>query len=476
MSAAGLEKARQKMHDAGVAPAAIDTFSRFYGLLESGETGLVRESDVEPLTDLPRSADLEVGEADVAEALGRTAVIKLNGGLGTSMGMDKAKSLLPVRKGPSGEDLTFLDVIVAQVQAARQRTGARLPLVLMNSFRTQDDSLAALARYDDLAVDGLPLGFLQNREPKLLADTLEPVDWPADRTLEWCPPGHGDLYPALHASGVVRALLDAGFRYATVSNSDNLGATPDGRIAAWFAASGAPYAAEMCRKTPADVKGGQLVVRRSDGRLMQRETAQTHADDMESALDASRHPYFHTNNLWFDLEALGAELERTGGVLELPLIRNEKTVDPTDASSPKVVQIESAMGAAVAVFDGAQAIEVGRQRFLPVKTTNDLLLVRSDVYELAEDQRLVARTDAPLVTLSGAYKTIGAFDERFPAGPPSLRGASSLTVEGDWTFGSDVRVVGEGVLPDGGSPAKVPDGAVVGPEGVQTSGGDVDDA
>lgn len=464
----GLEQARTKMTEAGVAPAAIETFTRFYHLLQEGETGLIREDDIEPLVDIPSRADLTISDAAAASALAQTAMLKLNGGLGTSMGMDQAKSLLPVREAPDGtEVLTFLDIIVGQVRAARQATGARLPLLFMNSFRTRDDTLAALERYPDIAVDGLPVDFLQNREPKLLADTLEPVEWPADPSLEWCPPGHGDLYPALHASGVVRALLDAGFRYACVSNSDNLGAAPDGEIAAWFAASGAPYAAEMCRKTPADVKGGQLVVRRSDGRIIQRETAQTHPDDLEVSLDAQRHPYFHTNNLWFDLEALAAELDRTGGVLELPLIRNEKTVDPTDPSSPKVVQIESAMGAAVAVFEGATAIEVGRERFLPVKTTDDLLVLRSDVYELTEDHRLVARVDAPLVKLSGVYKTIGRFDERFPAGAPSLREATSLTVEGDWTFGSGVRVVGEAQLPDAEEPQKVPDGAAVTSRGIQ---------
>lgn len=467
MSDRGLELARNKMTTAGVAPAAIETFTRFYRLLESGETGLVREDDVEPLTGLERHTDLEFSADDAAEALSRTAIIKLNGGLGTSMGMDRAKSLLTVRRTRTGEDLSFLDVIVRQVQAARAATGAPLPLVLMNSFRTQDDSLAALERHEDVAVDGLPLDFLQNREPKLRADTLEPVEWPADPSLEWCPPGHGDLYPALHASGVVRALLDAGYRYASVSNSDNLGAAPDGEIAAWFAASGAPYAAEMCRKTPADVKGGQLVVRKADGRIMQRETAQTHPDDMDAALDASRHPYFHTNNLWFDLEALAAELERTGGVLELPLIRNDKTVDPTDPSSTRVVQIESAMGAAVAVFEGATAIEVGRERFLPVKKTSDLLLMRSDVYELTDDYRLVAQVDAPLVALSDTYKSITRFDERFAAGAPSLRSATSLTVSGDWSFGADVRAVGEALLEDAGEPAAVPDGATVGPSGIQ---------
>jgi UTP--glucose-1-phosphate uridylyltransferase len=183
MSERGLELAQDKMRDAGVVPAAVDVFTRFYRLLEEDVSGYVREADVEPLSDLPRAADLTVGPDEAGAALARTAIIKLNGGLGTSMGMDRAKSLLTVRRTEDGEDLTFLDVIVRQVRAARAATGARLPLVLMNSFRTQDDTLAALAPYDDVAVDGLPLDFLQNREPKLAADTLEPVDWPADPTL-----------------------------------------------------------------------------------------------------------------------------------------------------------------------------------------------------------------------------------------------------------------------------------------------------
>ncbi|GAB4085576.1 UTP--glucose-1-phosphate uridylyltransferase [Myceligenerans cantabricum] len=474
----GLQQARAKMTEAGVAPAAVETFTRFYGILTSGETGLVREDDVEPLTGIPRHADLDIDPRAAADALGRTAVCKLNGGLGTSMGMDRAKSLLPVRDA-GGRTLSFLDIIAGQIRAARRATGARLPLILMDSFRTSEDTLAALAGYPDLAVDGLPLDFLQNREPKLLADTLEPVEWAADPTLEWCPPGHGDLYAALHANGIVTALLDAGFRYLSVSNSDNLGAAPDADIAGWFAASGAPYAAEMCAKTPADVKGGQLVRRRSDGRIVQRETAQTHPDDLAHALDATRHPYFHTNNLWFDLEALGAELERTGGVLELPLIRNEKTVDPSDASSPAVVQIESAMGAAVRVFEGATAIDVPRSRFLPVKTTNDLLLLRSDVYELGDDYRLNATFDAgagesaPLVDLDKRYyKLIDDFSARFEAGAPSLAAAESLTVAGNWTFGSGVTAVGKAALPElpglpgEATPGRVPDGATVGADGI----------
>jgi UTP--glucose-1-phosphate uridylyltransferase len=407
---------------------------------------------------------IDVDEAAAREALAKTVIIKLNGGLGTSMGMDRAKSLLPVR-GPK----TFLDVIADQVVQARRDTGARLPLVLMNSFRTRDDSLEALAVYASreggaIETDGLPLDFLQNKEPKLLVDGLTPVERPEDPDLEWCPPGHGDISSASRASGVLDALLAAGFRYASVSNSDNLGAVPSARLAGWFAASGAPYAAELCPRTPADRKGGHLAIRRSDNQLILRDTAQTAPEDMVYFTDETQHPFFHTNNLWWDLEKLKAAHSERGAVLGLPLIRNTKTVDPTDKTSPEVFQIETAMGAAIEVFEGATAIVVGRDRFLPVKTTNDLLLLRSDAYGLDADGALrLAVKKAPLIDLDPDYfKTMADFDARFPHGAPSLREASSLTVRGDWTFGKDVVVRGTVVLSDDdGEPNSVPSGTVL---------------
>lgn len=454
----GLEQARQKMAAAGVAPEAIEVFSHYYDQLESGATGLIPEETISPLTDPDKLADVEISAEDRQAGLAKTVIIKLNGGLGTSMGMERAKSLLPVRDGK-----TFLDLIVTQVLAAREAYGVDLPLLFMNSFRTREDTLAALAPYNDLPLDGLPLDFLQNREPKLLTSDLTPAEWPADPSLEWCPPGHGDLYTALLASGVLKKLIDAGYRYASVSNSDNLGAAPNAEIAGWFAASGAPYAAELCRRTPADLKGGHLAVRKSDGRLILRDTAQTPDDQMDYFTDPDRHPFFHTNNLWFDLEVLYHTLVERKGVLGLPLIKNVKTVDPTDPSTPEVVQIECAMGAAIEVFDGSTAIVVGRERFLPVKTTNDLLLLRSDSYTVGDKGTVAKAVDeVPLIDLdSRFYKKIHDFDAHFPAGPPSLVGAQSLTVRGDWTFGDHDRVEGAVKLDDDGQSHAIPDHTVI---------------
>lgn len=456
MSDEGLQQARDKMAAAGVDPVAIEVFSHYYRLVESGETGMVPEASIEPL-DMESLADVEVPEVDGVAALGRTVVIKLNGGLGTSMGLDRAKSLLPVRG-----DLTFLDVIATQVLALRRRHDVRLPLMLMNSFRTHEESLDLLASYDGLATDELPLDFLQNKEPKLRTDDLTPVEWPADPDLEWCPPGHGDIYTALRGAGLIERMLEAGYTQVFVSNSDNLGAVPDPRVAGWFARSGAPFAIEAVRRTPSDRKGGHFARRKSDGRIVLRETAQIMPEDADAFADLDRHRHMSTNNLWFDLRAMQAELDAREGILGLPMIRNVKTVDPADASSPEVIQIETAMGAAIEVFEGATTIEVGRDRFVPVKTTDDLLVLRSDCYDL-DDGGVLHQVPAsiPFVDLDKAYKLVGDFDRLFPAGAPSLRHATRLEVQGEWTFGEGVEIHGAVRVGPEGSPGSIAAGTVL---------------
>ncbi len=456
MGSSALNRARDKMASAGVDEVAIETFAHYFRLLEHGETGMIPESSIEPL-DMESLTEVEVSEEDATAAIRTTAVIKLNGGLGTSMGMDRAKSLLCVRRG-----LSFLDIIARQVLHMRSEYDATLPLIFMNSFRTSGDTMAALARYQDLPVDGLPLEFLQNKEPKLLTKDLAPVSYPKDPDLEWCPPGHGDLYTALRGTGLLNRLIDAGYERVFVSNSDNLGAVPDARVAGWFATSGAPFAIEAVRRTPSDRKGGHFARRKIDGRIVLRESAQTLDGDRNALADLKRHQFTSTNNLWFDLKAMQRELDRRGGILGLPLIRNVKHVDPADPKSAEVIQIETAMGAAIEIFDGARTIEVGRDRFVPVKTTNDLLVLRSDVYDLGQDFVLDQTAESvPFVELDGSvYKTVGEFDKRFPEGAPSMKEATSFRVEGDFTFGHGVQVVGEVTL-ESGSAQRVDAGTVL---------------
>jgi UTP--glucose-1-phosphate uridylyltransferase len=429
-----LDACLEKMRAEGLPDVAIETFAHYWRQLEAGETGLIGEDEIEPVESLPDAADL-TDEAG-AELLDQAVVLKLNGGLGTSMGMSGPKSLLVAKEGR-----TFLDLIARQVLALRERSGARVPLVLMDSFATRDSSLAAL---DPALSADLEPDFLQNKEPKVRVEDLAPVEWPADPSLEWCPPGHGDLFTALQTSGLLERMLDRGYRYAFVSSSDNLAAVLDPRILAWMVVEEAPFVMEVADRTAADRKGGHVARARAGGGLLLREIAQTADEDVEAFQDVERHRYFNTNTIWLDLRAIAGELERRGGVLGLPLIRNRKRVDPSDRSSPEVFQIETAMGAALGVIEDARALRVPRERFTPVKTTNDLLALRSDAYELRDDGRVVLAAERPpFVDLDEEhYKLVADFEPRIEA-PPSLRAATRLVVRGDATFGPGVVVTGD---------------------------------
>src|SRR4051812_30783163 len=456
MSEEGLRAGVEKMREEGVAEPAVRAFEHYYRQLEAGETGLLPEESIEPVSDLPSLEDLPEDADAEREALQHAVVLRLNGGLGTSMGLSRAKSLLEAKDG-----LTFLDIIARQVLALRERHDARLPLVLMDSFSTREDSLEALARYPELDV-GIPPDFVQNKEPKIRVEDLMPVEWPDDPSLEWCPPGHGDLYTALVTSGMLDALREHGYRYAFVSNSDNLGAVLDPRILGWLAREEIPFAMEVTRRTEADRKGGHIA-RRPGGGYLLRETAQTPKEDLDALQDIGRHRYVNTNNLWLDLQALRDVMREREGVLGLPLIVNRKTVDPGDKSTPGVFQLETAMGAAIGVFDGAQPVAVSRRRFSPVKTTEDLLALRSDAYVLTDDARveLAPERDGnpPVVDLDDDYyKLLRDFDARFPGGAPSLVACERLAVEGDVTFGREVVVRGAVTV---SGPREIEDGAVL---------------
>jgi len=434
------EAFERKMTAAGMGDAVIRAFRRNYEALLRNETGMIAEDSIAPADGLPSADSLPDSPAADLDLLAKTVIIKLNGGLGTGMGLQAPKSLLPVR-----DDVTFLDLIVRQVLDLRDSTASNVRLLLMNSFSTSADTLAYLQKY---AADGLAdpsrIELMQNQIPKIDAATLEPVEWPADPSLEWCPPGHGDLFPALVGSGWLDRLLAAGVRYAFVSNSDNLGAVLDSALLRYFARSESPFLMEVTRRTEADRKGGHLAVRHSDGRLLLREVAQCPDEDLGAFQDVERHRYFNTNSLWLRLDLLKQQLEADDGVLPLPMIRNRKTVDPRDKSSTPVIQLETAMGAAIECFAGASAIEVPRSRFAPVKTTADLLALRSDAYEILRDGQVRLHPDRngvpPIITLSDDYKLVDGIDA---LGVPGLLRCRSLVVDGPVRFESGVVVEGE---------------------------------
>lgn len=421
----------QKMIAAGMGEAAIRAFRRNYEALLRKETGMIPEQEISPVGQLTSLDDIASTQPADASLLAQAVVIKLNGGLGTSMGLTGPKSLLPVRDG-----VNFLDLMVRQILDLRKSTSTPVRLLLMNSFSTSADTLGHLERYrSEGLANPSDVELMQNQIPKIDATTLAPVEWPADPSLEWCPPGHGDLYPALIGSSWLDRLLEEGVKYAFVSNSDNLGAILDPVILRHFANSGAPFLMEVTRRTAADRKGGHLARRSSDGRLLLREVAQCPDSDMENFQDIERHRYFNTNSIWLRLDLLKQQLAADAGVLPLPMIRNQKTVDPRDRKSTPVIQLESAMGAAIECFEGSAAIEVPRSRFAPVKSTGDLLALRSDAYEILANGQVRLHPSRmgspPVVSLSDEYKLVDSLDA---LGVPSLIQCRSLTVNGPVCF------------------------------------------
>jgi UTP--glucose-1-phosphate uridylyltransferase len=456
---AGFAPFAERMRAEGLADIVIDNFRHYYETLAAGSTGLMPEATIAPVEQVPSIGDLGQYAAAGAALVGRAAALKLNGGLGTGMGLERAKSLLVAR-----DELSFLDVIARQILALRREHGVSIPLLFLNSFNTDADTSAALASYPELRA-GLPLTVMQNKVPKVLQETLAPAEWPAEPDLEWCPPGHGEVYVVLRTSGVLDALLERGIEYLFISNADNLGATLDPAILGYLAHHRIPFLMEVSRRSEADKKGGHVALRR-DGRLVLREVAQCPEEDLPHFQNIERHRYFNTNNIWVHLPSLRAVLDEHNNVLKLPMIRNGKTVDPKDASSPKVYQLETAMGAAIEVFEGAQLLQVTRERFLPVKLCSDLLALRSDLFVMADDFRLrpnpARRLEPIAIDLDPRYyKLVQDFEARFPA-TPSLLNCARLAVEGDVRFEPEVELRGTvRVVNASGSQRPIARGAVI---------------
>ena len=440
-----------KMEEQGIPPIVINVFKCYYARLLYGAQGKLTEHDLLPLTEAEvPDYDSLASYAEVGrQAMAHAVVIKLNGGLGTSMGLEKAKSLITVK-----DSMSFLELILAQTRVLREKYGKTIPLLFMNSFKTHLDTMLTVQGFDN-GPGGMPLAFLQHRYPKIVEKDLSPAVWPANPELEWNPPGHGDLYTALVTSKVLRKLLDRGVHYAFISNSDNLGAVMDERLLGYMVREGAPFLMEVAGRTVSDRKGGHLARLRTNGRLVLREIAQCPDPDLEAFQDIRKHRFFNTNSLWIDLRAM-EKVFVANGMMPLDLILNPKTLDPRDSKSPAVIQIETAMGSAVSAFESALAVKVPRTRFAPVKTTSDLLVVMSDCYAVSKDMTVEPvqgmEGHMPMVHLEPKfYKKIDDFTARFPHGAPSLKGCQSFTVKGDVLFEAGVSVTGKTVVVNGSS-------------------------
>jgi len=437
----------QLMSNEDLSPLCVDVFLSQYDKMLAGEEGVIREDQIQPVDNVADIESLEDHSKRGEDVLSQSVMLKLNGGLGTSMGLEKAKSLLTAK-----DDLSFLEIIIKQVLSQRKNFNSAMPLVFMNSFSTQADTQAVLDKFPELreGQNDVSLTFMQNKVPKIFADSNEPAEWPKDPSKVWCPPGHGDIYTALQTSGILEELLDAGIKYAFISNSDNLGATMDLSVLGYFADSDASFMMEVADRTPADKKGGHLA-QFKEGGLLLRESAQCHDDDEGEFQDITKYKYFNTNNLWIRLDRLKELIDENNGIVDLPLIQNSKTVDPRDSNSPKVIQMETAMGAAISNFKDSIALRIPKSRFTPIKTSNELLGLWSNAFVLDQNNLVVANPKRKegfiVVSLDDKhYKKIDDLQAHFPESAPDLVDCKKLTIDGDIKFESDVKVIGDVVI------------------------------
>ncbi|KAL9248804.1 UTP--glucose-1-phosphate uridylyltransferase-like protein [Drosera capensis] len=351
--------------------------------------------------------------AVICELLDKLVVLKLNGGLGTTMGCTGPKSVIEVRNG-----LTFLDLIVQQIENLNSKYGCKVPLVLMNSFNTHDDTLKIVEKYSKSNVEIHT--FNQSQYPRLVVEDFVPLPskghagkdgWLLRRidvesstlSIKYivCNAPY-DVFPSLKNSGKLDLFLSQGKEYVFVANSDNLGAI-------------------VTPKTLADVKGGTLIS--YEGKVQLLEIAQVPDEHVNEFKSIEKFKIFNTNNLWVNLKAIKRLVE--ADALKMEIIPNPKEVDGI-----KVLQLETAAGAAIKFFDKAIGLNVPRSRFLPVKATSDLLLVQ-----------------------------VGDFLKRFKS-IPSIIELDSLKVIGDVWFGRGVALKGK-VTIKSSLKLEIPDGAVL---------------
>ncbi|KAI4145206.1 MAG: hypothetical protein L6R39_003903 [Caloplaca ligustica] len=407
-----------------------------------------QEGQVVEYQDLPNS--------DSVEFLNKLAVIKLNGGLGTSMGCVGPKSVIEVRDG-----MSFLDLSVRQIEYLNRTYNVNVPFVLMNSFNTDEDTSNIIKKYEGHNIDIMT--FNQSRYPRILKDSLLPAPKSADSPLsDWYPPGHGDVFESLYNSGILDKLLERGVEVLFLSNADNLGAVVDLGILQHMIQTKAEYIMELTDKTKADVKGGTIINYDNSVRLL--EIAQVPKEHTNEFKSIKKFKYFNTNNIWLNLEAIKRVVENNE--LEMEIIPNSKTIpaDKKGESDLSIIQLETAVGAAIRHFKNAHGVNVPRRRFLPVKTCSDLMLVKSDLYSLKHGQ-LVMHTDrfgpAPLIKLGNDFKKVSDFQKRIPSIPKILE-LDHLTITGAVNLGRGVVLKGTVIIvATEGSTIDVPPGSIL---------------
>ncbi|MCX7725739.1 MAG: UTP--glucose-1-phosphate uridylyltransferase, partial [Chitinispirillaceae bacterium] len=412
---------KEKMEREKLPEIVIKNFLNFYNRVYRGEKGYIKENEI---SSIPFDSNKELKwDKDLSqygrEALSKTVVLKLNGGLGTTMGCSNPKSLIKVKNG-----YTFLDLCIKNMFVLREKYGIEIPLLLMNSFYSNEATIAALSNYPPINKN-LPVTFVQNKFPRINPSDLSPLSFPENKELEWNPCGHADLYIALFTSGLLDILIEKGYQYLFISNIDNLGASVDLSILGYMVKNSFNFLMEVTKRTNSDKKGGHLAIRKEDNHLILRELSQCEENELIYFTDINKHALFNTNNIWLDIRELKRILIEKNFLLDLPFICNRKKID-YKGETISFFQLECAIGSGILLFSHPSYTYVNRERFVPVKTTEDLLRVQSNCFIITDEYLLKRNTNMcnsnlPEIKLDpNYYAKIDDFIKRFSKGVPLL--------------------------------------------------------
>ena len=417
MSKKDLDYFLEKMHKNGETSLSLKNFSRLYSIfLKRGEENFfLKEEELLPLSEvLSFSEDFK----ENLNLLKQAVIIKLNGGLGTIMGVSGLKSELSLRKG-----CDFLSCI------EKQSSSIGVPLAFMQSRRYPKNRIPH------------SFVFQQCSAPKICAKTFLPAEYPSQPSLEFYPLGHGNIYAALWENGILEKWLKEGKKFAFISNADNLGSSLCPKILTLFAESQSSFLMEIFRRSSAEMKGGHLAKRKKNGAYLLREISQCPPCSLEHFSDIRKYPFFNTNNLWVSLEALYENIKKYEGIFPLPIISNHKNINPLELNSPEVIQLETAMGAAIEIFSEAKLLEVGRERFLPVKQIQDLWRLRSDFFAFQKNGKVMPVSNAyPKIQFGGEIRHLSDLEKMGEV--PSLKEAREIEILGSVSFEKGVILQG----------------------------------
>ncbi|XP_044466910.1 UTP--glucose-1-phosphate uridylyltransferase-like isoform X2 [Mangifera indica] len=409
---------------------------------DGGKVGQIKnnnkKSEIDSLRDevlvVPYDSLAPISE-DTVEAkmfLDKLVVVKFNGVVGTNMGFTGPKSAIEFHN-----NLTFMDLMVNQIESLNSKFGCNVPLVLMDTTETHGDTQKVVEKYSASKIDihSFRQKALEGQSGK---DKLHPSD-------------HGAVFLSLMKSGTLDVLLSQGKEYALVVHADNVAAVVDPKILNHLIQNEIEYCMEVTPTTSIDLKNSIINSRQGKFQLMNiTQNPAKHSD--------GRFKFIDTRNLWVNLKAIKR-------LVDTDALKMESLSASKEEYSDQIKLQDTAADSAIRFFDRTSGINVPPSRFLPLNSTSDLLLLKSDLYSSMDG--VLVRNNArnnpsnPSIELGPEFKEVSDFLSRFKS-IPSIIDLDSLKVTGDVWFGAGITLKGRvNIVAKPGMKLEIPDGAVL---------------